>query len=188
MISTEDVVLRGFRPPDLKAVKDLIDITIRVSYSAYPTEFMDYWMETHSDKQVLEDASKGFVVVLEHQGRIIGTGTFVDEGIKRVFVHRSYQGKGFGTLIMHALEEHAVTTGARSLTLTSTLASKPFYDSLGYATLRQVVFATVNGMKLGYCLMNRKLGILLNRGRRSLKTSVRLAKCLYGCQDRWCHS
>jgi len=114
-------------------------------------------MESHSEKHVLEDASKGLVVVLEHKGRIIGTGTFVEESIKRVFVHPSYQGKCFGMLIMHALEEHAVVRGVRSLTLASTLASRPFYDSLGYVTLKEVVFAAENAKKLGYCLMNKKL-------------------------------
>lgn len=154
----QDVELREFRREDLEAVKSLIDETIEVSYSIYPREVIEHWMKDHhSRERILSEAKDGYTTVLEHKGRILGTGTLLGADIRRVFIHPSYQRRGFGKLIMHKLEEQASANGIGTLELISTVISKRFYDSLGYVTREEGYFLAGAKRKFPYCWMTKKI-------------------------------
>ena len=58
-----------------------------------------------------EAAAKDFIVVLEVDGDIVGTGTLEEEYITRVFVNPQFQGQGWGKAIMNELEAIAEERG-----------------------------------------------------------------------------
>ena len=131
-----DVKVRKFVLEELKDVKSLIDKTIETSYSEYPEEYRKHLREDHHSKErILSEARKGYTIVLEYKGKIVGTGTLLDIEIQGVFIQPSYQRKGFGKLIMQKLEEQASVKGIKILNLFSTDVSKGFYDSIGYTTI-----------------------------------------------------
>ena len=105
----------------------------------------------------MSEARDGYTTVLEYEGRIVGTGTLLGANIRGVFIHPSYQRRGFGKLIMHKLEEQASANGIDTLELTSTLISKRFYDSLGYAILEEDHFSAGTKRKFRYYRMIRKI-------------------------------
>lgn len=153
-----DHQLREFRHEDLNSLRELIHATIDCCYSGvYPAKAVEFFKEYHSEQHILEDAEKGYTILLEIDGTIIGTGTLLGANIRRVFVHPSWQHKGFGKLIMRILEERAAEEGISVLDLSSSLVSKQFYDSQGYVTEKKDSFPVGNGQKLVYYAMVKKL-------------------------------
>jgi len=151
--------LREFGHQDLVAVKGLIDETIDTSYTDYPAELREHMRDGHhSRERILNEAMKGYTIVLEYEGRIIGTGTLLGDAIQGVFVHPSYQRKGFGKQIMRKLEERALINGTTTLTLESTPISKLFYDSLGYVTLKEATFSIGAKRNFRHYKMAKEIG------------------------------
>ncbi|MBE1556924.1 GNAT family N-acetyltransferase [Sporosarcina limicola] len=67
----------------------------------------------------------------------IGAGRFreINEGIgkvERVCVLKEYRGKHLGNLVMHAFEEHAISTSMNKIILNAQSYAVPFYEKLGY--------------------------------------------------------
>ena len=87
-----NIKLREFTREDLETVKRLIYKTIEVSYSdVYPEEAIEYFKDYHSEEHILSDARDGYTIILESNGKIIGTGTLLGTNIRRVFIDLSYQ-------------------------------------------------------------------------------------------------
>jgi len=151
--------LREFVYEDLGAVKSLIDETIDASYSDYPEGFKEHIRDDHhSRERILDEARRGYTIVLEYEGRLIGTGTLLGYVIQGVFVHPLYQRKGFGRQIMRKLEERALSKGTTTLVLQSTPISKRFYDSLGYVTLQEATFTIGTSRNFRYYKMAKDVG------------------------------
>lgn len=155
----EDIPLRRFLPGDIEDVSRLVVETIEVSYAkSYPREAIDYFLEYHTVEQILLDATRGCTFVLAPGGRIAGTGTLLGTTIKRVFVHPSRQRRGYGALLMHALESEAIRRGIGRVDLSASLPSKRFYDLLGYTTECEDYIPVRNGKRLDYYTMVKALG------------------------------
>jgi len=143
---------------DLEAVKRLIYKTIDVSYhEIYPKKAIEYFNDCHSEEHILGDAREGYTIILEFNGKIIGTGTLSGTNIRRVFIYPSYQYNGLGKLVMRNLEEHAFVNGISILNLSASLVSKRFYDSLGYIIQKEDYIPVKNKQKLSYYAMVKKL-------------------------------
>jgi GNAT superfamily N-acetyltransferase len=150
--------IRTFRTGDLAEVKRLVDATIETSYAGvYPREAIDFFLSYHTAEHILEDAKLGYTVVLT-AGEIAGTGTLLGSTIKRVFVHPSHQRRGYGTLLMQALEREALERGIRKVDLSASLPSKRFYDVLRYETECEAYIPLRNGKRLDYYAMVKDLG------------------------------
>ncbi|KAF5075797.1 MAG: GNAT family N-acetyltransferase [Methanoculleus horonobensis] len=154
----EDIPLRRFSPGDLEDVSRLVAETIEVSYAkSYPREAIDYFLDYHTVEQISADADRGCTFVIEPAGRIVGTGTLLGTTIKRVFVHPSRQRRGYGALLMRALEREALRCGIRKVDLSASLPSKRFYDGLGYTTECEEYIPVGNGRRLDYYVMVKAL-------------------------------
>jgi GNAT superfamily N-acetyltransferase len=152
------VTIRDFKNSDLAEVRDLIKKAIDVCYSnVYCAEAVKFFKDWHHDQKILQNAEEGFSIVLEQDGRIIGTGTIVGDEIIRVFVDPVYQKRGFGKLIMCKLEKKAVLNGVDAVRLDVSLPSKKFYDSLGYVMLKHTFLELENNKRLDYYKMQKSL-------------------------------
>jgi len=158
-MAERETAIRKFRPGDLEDVNGLVNATIEASYAeAYPREAIDFFLACHTPEQILEDADRGCTFVLASGGRIVGTGTLLGSTIKRVFVHPSHQRRGYGALLMQALESEALRRGIGRVDLSASLPSKRFYDLLGYATECEDYIPVRNGKRLDYYTMVKALG------------------------------
>ncbi|MHC4124093.1 MAG: GNAT family N-acetyltransferase [Planctomycetota bacterium] len=158
MPKRNDLTIRKFKSFDLDAVRDLIQNTIDVCYSSgYSKEAVRFFKDWHCDENILKDAKEGYMIVLQKTNRIIGTGTIVDDEIKRVFVEPAFQKNGLGKLLMQKLEKKALSAGISVIKLHATLLSKKFYDSLNYVTLKKTFLELENGKKLYYYKMEMPL-------------------------------
>lgn len=153
-----NINLRPMTEADLPPVYDLIQNTIKTSYAGiYPPEAIDFFVHHHSRENILKDFSRGYIIVAEKAGKIIGTGTLVGNGVRRVFVNPDYQGKGTGVLIAGELERRAKTQGLTQLILDSSLRSVKFWESQGFAKIKEVALPVDNGKNLIYIEMVKDL-------------------------------
>jgi GNAT superfamily N-acetyltransferase len=158
MSKTKNIRIRKFKSSDLDTVRSLIQNTIDVCCSSgYSKEAVRFYKDWHCDENVLKDAKAGYMIVLKKDSRIIGTGTFAGDEIKRVFVEPAFQKHGFGKLLMQKLEEKALLASIDIVKLDATLLSKKFYDSLAYVTLKKTFVEIENDEKLYYYKMEKSL-------------------------------
>jgi len=155
---TVEATIREFQKADLPALKALVHKTIATCYPGhYCVEAVRFFIDYHSEEAILQDAQKGRTLVLVRAGRILGTGSIVDNEIKRVFVDPAFQKQGFGRRIMRQLEEAAARQGAGIVKLDASLPSKAFYDRLGYVTVEPAFLPVGNGRRLDFFKMQKAL-------------------------------
>jgi GNAT superfamily N-acetyltransferase len=143
----------------LAALKALVHKTITTCYPGhYGLEAVRFFVGYHDEEAILRDAETGCTIVLDKAGRLLGTGTLVDDEIKRVFVAPAFQQQGFGRRILQHLEELAALQGTRIVTLDASLPSKTFYDRLGYITTAAAFLPVENGRRLEFFEMRKTLG------------------------------
>ena len=84
---------------DLNTVKNISELTISEIYPHYyPKGAVDFFLEHHSEENILDDIKKNRVFLcLDTSQNIIGTITVKGNEICRLFVLPDYQSKGFGT-------------------------------------------------------------------------------------------
>ena len=165
MTRKSDILVREFDKSDLGDFRGLIHKTIDVCYKRdYCPEAIKFFKDWHCDEHILKGAKEGYMIVLEDDRKIIGTGTINDGEIKRVFVEPALQGRGFGKLIMQRLEERANLEGLDIVRLDASVPSKKFYDLLGYVTIEKSFHEVGNGRRLDYYRMEKPL---LRAARRS---------------------
>ena len=142
---------------DLQAVYNVVQNTIKKVYPRYyPTEVVDYFCMLHSENAIENDIQNGCVSVLKTDGIIVGTGSFSDNHITRVYVLEEHQKKGFGTFIMKKLEEQ-IKKQYNKAYLDASLPASSFYEKLGYSTVRHEKQAVENGKVLVYEVMKKNL-------------------------------
>jgi GNAT superfamily N-acetyltransferase len=150
--------IREFQRADLAALKTLVHKTIATCYPGhYGEEAVRFFIDYHNEEAILRDAEEGCTLILDKAGRILGTGTVVDDEIKRVFVDPTLQKQGFGRRIMQQLEQAAARQGAVAVRLDASLPSKAFYDRLGYITLGPAFLPVGNGRRLNFFKMQKAL-------------------------------
>jgi len=158
IMAEQDILLRRFSPGDIEDVNRLVTETIEASYApVYPREAIEFFLAYHTPDQILLDADRGCTFVLAPGGRIVGTGTLLGTTIKRVFVHPSRQRRGYGALLMRALESEALRRGIGRVDLSASLPSKRFYDGLGYTMECEEYIPVGNGRRLDYYAMAKTL-------------------------------
>ena len=150
--------IREFKNSDLAIVKSLVNKTIDTCYSSvYCAEAVQFFKDWHHDEKILENAEKGYTIVLEKNNKMVGTGTIVGNEIVRVFVDPKFQKCGIGQLIMNKLEEKALSLGIGVIKLDASIPAKKFYDSLGYVTLEETSLEVGNNRRLDYYKMQKSL-------------------------------
>ncbi len=158
MTARENTRARAFRKADLVGLKALIDRTIDVCYvDWYCAEAVQFFKDYHNEQMILRDAAEGFTIVLDRGGQILGTGTLVDDEIKRVFIDPAFQKQGWGCVLMRHLEHRAASSSIKVVKLDASLPAKAFYDKRGYVTTEKTFLAVGNGRRLDFFRMRKAL-------------------------------
>jgi N-acetylglutamate synthase-like GNAT family acetyltransferase len=143
---------------DLDSIKHLVDMTINSSYSVFPFEYRQHWMDEHHSKEhIFAEASEGFTLVVQCDGKIIGTGNVLHEQIQSLFVHPEYQRRGYGTELIRRLEDQARMEGVGTLRLSALTHSKQFFEGLGYQIISENQFKDDNLRQFKYYNMEKSI-------------------------------
>ena len=75
-----------------KDIYQLVQKTITTIYPKYyPKEVVDFFCELHSEENIERDIEEGNVGVLLCNENIVGTGSYKDNHITRIYVSPDYQ-------------------------------------------------------------------------------------------------
>ncbi len=146
---------------DAELIYTLVQDTIKSIYPKYyPVEVVDFFCVLHSDQAIINDIENGNLSVLVVNDEIVGTGSFVDNHITRVYVSPKHQGKGYGTFIMKSIENEIVKKHDKAH-LDASLPASKLYERLGYKTVKHEKYPVENGVILVYEIMEKELHIAI---------------------------
>lgn len=132
------MALRTFKPEDTQAVCDVIHATIDGIYTdIYPPRTVQFFKDFHSTISIAERGRDGHVLVIEDNGDIVGTAASLNNRIFGMFVLPDFQGRGFGRMLMDALEAQVKADGHAEAVLSMSLPSEGFYRGRGYVEFEE---------------------------------------------------
>lgn len=144
---------------DAEQIFNLVQRTIKSVYPKYyPKEVVDFFCELHSRENIAGDIEQGFVGILRDENQIIGTGSYKDNHITRVYVAPEHQKQGFGSYIMQCLE-NAISSNYDTVFLDASLPASRMYEKRGYQTIRHEQWSVENDVILVYGIMEKALHI-----------------------------
>lgn len=144
---------------DLEQVYQLVQDTIQTIYPQYyPHKIVDFFSNLHSKENIAADIESGYVRVLFLNNCLIGTGTFSENHISRLFVLPNFQKNGYGSHILQCLEKE-ISAKHNLAILDTSLCATCFYEHKGYKTVSHHELSTDNGFSLVYGIMEKPLTI-----------------------------
>lgn len=142
---------------DKEQIFDLVQRTIKSIYPKYyPQEVVDFFCELHSKTNITKDIENGSVGILKNENQIIGTGSYEDNHITRVYVAPEYQKQGYGSYIMQCLENN-ISLNYDTVYLDASLPASQMYEKRGYKTIKYQQWPVANGVILVYGIMEKSL-------------------------------
>lgn len=137
----------------------LVQKTITTVYPKYyPKEIVDFFCGLHNRESITRDIENGNVRVLLCAGRIVGTGSYEEDHVTRVYVNPDMQGQGYGRYIMQKLENEIAPVYDR-ISLETSLSASRFYKNYGYRTVKRDKIDLENGVVLAYETMQKRLPV-----------------------------
>lgn len=129
--------------------------TISTCYPAiYPKEVVQFFLDYHSESEILRRANSGVVIVLLNNEIIRGTGFLDGEELGGVYVHPDFQQRGFGKAIVKQLLLIARDLEQKYIHLDSTPIAKPMYEKLEFKLVSHAV-QMVGDVPLHYFIMEK---------------------------------
>jgi ribosomal protein S18 acetylase RimI-like enzyme len=158
-MSKQDLIsTRQFCKSDVGTIRELIYHALDVSYSpVYPPRAVQFFKDFHSEAKIIERHQKGELLVVEKDGKVIGTGSIVGADILGVFVHPEFQHRSYGKSLMQELEKKAIANGISEVVLSVSLPSRRFYESLGYKIIGARTIDVGEGQRLDYWEAKKQL-------------------------------
>ena len=143
---------------DLSIIKNISEVTISEIYPHYyPKGAVDFFLEHHSEKNILNDIKKNYVFLcLDISQNAIGTITVKGNEICRLFVMPTYQGMGFGTEMLDFAEK-IIFEQYSKVVLDVSLPAKQIYLKRGYKEIKFNIIATRGNDFLCYDVMEKQL-------------------------------
>ena len=142
---------------NIEEIYQLVRDTVTTIYPKYyPQEVVDFFCELHSRGNILKDIERGLVGMLVDSGQLVGTGSYKENHITRVYVHPKFQGQGYGSFIMKTLEDR-IALDYTDAYLDASLPACHMYERRGYVTQKHEKWDVENGVVLVYEVMRKKL-------------------------------
>lgn len=138
-------------------IYQLLQDTIKTIYPAfYQKEIVEFFCSLHSKDNILKDIECGNTYILIDNNQIIGTGSYENNHITRVYVNPKFQNQGYGTFIMQMLENE-ISKLYDFVYLDSSLPAKNMYKNRGYKSIKTEKFQVKNNVTLVYEIMQKQL-------------------------------
>jgi len=172
-----DYIIREYNNDDFEEVYETVHNTIdRVYPEYYPRDIVTFFHNFHSRKKMLDSLHHEKTLIIEKNKRIISTGSFTENEIRRMFIRPEEQSKGYGRILLKNLEKIALDEGCKELELSSTLGAYRFYQKCGYAKKEYIIYDVGNKAKLCYFQMRKSIsknsGHTINYNSRKFKPVV----------------
>jgi GNAT superfamily N-acetyltransferase len=134
-----DLQIRKAEPAEASIIGPLVQRTIRARNAAdYAPAIIEMMCSNFAPDKFLERMAERDVFAAVQDGEIVGTVSFSRARSKlySLFIEPHVQRGGIGRRLVDHIEQHAKNLGCIELQLSAAITAKPFYDRLGYATIR----------------------------------------------------
>jgi GNAT superfamily N-acetyltransferase len=134
-----ELQIRRADPAEASIIGPLVQRAIRARIAAdYDPAILEMMCANFAPDKFLVRMAARDVFAATKDGEIIGTVSFSLPRSKlySLFIEPSLQRGGIGKRLVHHIEQHARSLGCTELQLSAAITAKPFYDRLGYATIR----------------------------------------------------
>ena len=149
-------MIRRAAPEESDIITELVRETIKAVYPKYyPAGAVEFFLAHHKPEKIASDIEAGKVYVILRDGVIVGTVTIDGNGIERLFVEPSEQGKGYGGKLLD-FAENMIFGYSEKIRLDSSLPAKSIYIKRGYKEKEYCKILTDNGDYLCYDIMVRE--------------------------------
>lgn len=150
---------REYKNTDLHAVMDLFYVTVHeVNKNDYSEEQLDAIAPKAANEYHWEKSlEKNHTIVVEEDDKLIAFGNIGKTGyLDRLYVHPDYLRKGIASKLVEELEKYAKKHGSHVINVTSSITSKAFFESKGYAVIEEQINER-RGERLLRYLMEKKI-------------------------------
>ena len=150
---------REYKNTDLHAVMDLFYVTVHeVNKNDYSEEQLDAIAPKDANEYHWEKSlEKNHTIVVEEDDKLIAFGNIGKTGyLDRLYVHPDYLRKVIASKLVEELEEYAKKHGSHVINVTSSITSKAFFESKGYAVIEEQINER-RGERLLRYLMEKKI-------------------------------
>lgn len=149
--------IRRFRDTDAVAVARLRRDTIRtINAKDYPPKHIRAWTDGITVNRIRTSPHKKSTFVAVHHKKIIGVGQYTPQELRLLYIHKDHLGKGIGKAILGVLERDALQHGIRTFTCFSTITARPFYEKMGFKTIKRSTLP-LKGQRLIIYQMKKRL-------------------------------
>lgn len=133
--SSENVILREYRPSDCKELTELFFRTVHtVNAKDYTEEQLDAWTGQTDPDRWNQTFLEHCTIVAAADGIIVGFGDIDRSGyLDRLYVHSDYQGRGIAT----ALCDHLEKMVQGRITVHASITARPFFEKRGYRVIKE---------------------------------------------------
>ncbi len=81
--------------------------------------------------------SEHFSLEVKVMGKIAAFGDIDGEYLDRLYVHKDFQGLGYGKIILDSLEEQAIQSGFKRIWTCASITAKGFFERYGYKVIKR---------------------------------------------------
>jgi len=138
---------------DLFIISNIVQVTIKEIYPKYyPNGAVNYFLNHHSDKNILQAIENNEVYKFLVNDICIGTGSIKENDISRLFILPTYQRNGYGTIVLNYFEE-IIFKNFTEIILAASFPTYNLYLKRGYKPFEYHKIQCDNGDYLCYHLM-----------------------------------
>lgn len=143
---------------DVGTIHHIVHTTMNIVYPRYyPEHVVQFFLNHHSIDSIEKAIGLECILLLECEGKIIGTGALRENEIRRMFILPEYQGKGYGCLLLDKLEQQAMSRDYTTVVLDSSLPAYNLYVKRGYTPIKYETIVVRNGQVLCFHTMSKEL-------------------------------
>ena len=142
----------------LDIAREIVRTSIEQAYPlCYPGEAVELFLHViHTRENISRDIQAGTMWLMEENSIFFGTGCLRGDEIARVYLLPEYQGRGYGSAMMDALEAAAAREQDR-VKLSPSLPAEAFYRRRGYRLISHQDCPLEHGAVLSRDVMEKVL-------------------------------
>ena len=143
---------------DEKEIIALVHNVIKHSLSSiYPPSAVNWFYEYHSIAHLSDEIENGADVFVVYDGaELIGTVTYYDDELKRLFIHPDWQKCGIGKYLIEKVESLAQEARRTYIMLFANPATWRYYKAKGYEPINFAAEEPSAGEYLSYVTMTKE--------------------------------
>ena len=141
---------------------DLMDLFYVTVHEVNKNDYTEDQLEAIAPKEANEyhwekSLEKNHTIVVEQDEKLIAFGNIGKTGyLDRLYVHPDYLRKGIASKLVEDLETYAKKHDCHVINVTSSITSKPFFESKGYKVIEEQINER-RGERLLRYLMEKKI-------------------------------